>query len=76
MNQVRAYWYMGSMEARSEIVKKRILLCLATGRYPLRTSSIRASVSMAVSCFSDISSDSTLEEDRISMAVSSSRIFP
>lgn len=27
-------------------------------------------------CFSDISSDKTLEEERILMAVSSSKIFP
>lgn len=30
MNQFREYWYIGSKELRSEIVKKRMLPCLAT----------------------------------------------
>ena len=34
MNQVKEYWYMGSMLARSEMVKNKILECLATyGRH-------------------------------------------
>ncbi len=30
MNQLKEYWYIGSMFARSEMVKNNILLCLAT----------------------------------------------
>jgi hypothetical protein len=36
MNQTREYWYMGSMLARSEMQKKRMEACVATGRYPFR----------------------------------------
>ena len=30
MNQVSEYWYIGSILARSEIVKNKILPCFAT----------------------------------------------
>ena len=47
-----------------------------TGLYPLRVSSISASVAEAIFCFSEISSDSTLLDDKISMADSSSKMLP
>ena len=47
-----------------------------TGVYPDLTSSISASVTEAIFCFSEISSDNTLEDDKISMADSSSRMLP
>lgn len=47
-----------------------------TGLYPFLTSSMAASVFVATSCFSEISSDKILLDDRISMAVSSSKMFP
>ena len=50
--------------------------CIATGLYPLRVASISRSVLEADSCFAKISSDRTFDEDRTSIAVSSSRMFP
>ena len=47
MNQVREYWYMGSMLARSEMEKKRMEECTAIGLYPILVSSIFLSVSSA-----------------------------
>ena len=63
MNQLSAYWYMGSMLARSDKQKNRMEEYSATGLYPNRVVSISCSVALAIACFSVISSDSILEED-------------
>ena len=42
----------------------------------MRVASISRSVAVAVSCFAEISSDKTFDDDSMSMAVSSSRMFP
>ena len=76
MNQVNEYWYMGSMLARSLTQKNITVEWTATGLYPILVSSITFSVSLATCCFAVISSESTFDDDRISMAVSSSRMFP
>lgn len=76
MNHVSEYWYIGSMLARSEMQKKRMDEWTATGLYPLRVASISFSVAEAISCLAEISSERTFEEDRIWIAVSSSRMFP
>jgi hypothetical protein len=36
MNQVKEYWYIGSMLAKSAIEKNRIVECTAIGVYPIR----------------------------------------
>jgi len=76
MNQIREYWYIGSMLARSEIQKNKMEECTATGLYPFLVSSIMISVDAAISCLAEISSDKTFEEDKTLMAVSSSRMLP
>jgi len=76
MNQIREYWYMGSMLASPEMQKKRIDECVATGLYRSLVVSISRSVAAAISCFAEISSERTFDEDRTFMAVSSSKIFP
>ena len=76
MNQVREYWYIGSILANSEMQKKRMEEWTATGLYPFLTSSISNSVAAAISCFLEISSESTLDEDKTLMAVSSSKMLP
>ena len=76
MNHISEYWYIGSMLARSVMEKKRMEAWAATGWYPLRVSSISLSVEAAISCLAVISSERVLEEERILMAVSSSRMFP
>lgn len=73
INQVREYWYMGSMLARSATKKNRMAEgdgCVAHAgliNRPLRHLS---------HCFSVISFSSTLEHERILTAVSSSRMLP
>ena len=47
-----------------------------TGLYPFLVSSISFSVFEVTSSFSDISMDNTLLDDKILMAVSSSRMLP
>ena len=48
MYQVREYWYMGSMLARSAMQKNRMEEWTAIGVYPMRVSSIFFSVSSAI----------------------------
>lgn len=64
------------MQQRSAVVKNKDATCTATGIYPFRASSIRASVLTATFCFSAISTERTFDEEMISIAVSSSNIFP
>jgi len=67
---------MGSIFARSEIQKNKMDECTATGLYPFLVSSIIISVCEAISCLAAISWERDFEEDRILMAVSSSRMLP
>lgn len=76
INHVREYWYIGSMFARSEMQKKRMDECTATGRYPFLVSSISFSVVAAICCLAEISSARILDEDSTLMARSSSKMFP
>ena len=55
------YWYMSPMLAMSATQKNRMEECFATGLYPALAKSIFTSVSSAIFCFSEISSDSTLD---------------
>ena len=48
--------------ARSVTAKYKMEEWCATGLYPARASSILASVSSLICCFSEISSDSSLED--------------
>lgn len=47
-NQMREYWYIGSMLGRSAMEKNKMEECLAIGRYPIRELSIFFSVSSAI----------------------------
>lgn len=67
---------MGSILAKSEMQKKRIDEWKAIGLYPFLVPSISASVSEAISCLAEISSDKTFEEERTSIALSSSNMLP
>jgi hypothetical protein len=75
MNQVSEYWYMGSMLARSAMEKNKMVEWTAMGVYPIHALSILISVSSVMACFSEISLDKTLDDDRTLMAVSSSRML-
>lgn len=75
-HQTNEYWYMGSILARSEIQKNSTELCCDTGTYRSLALSISASVMAAAACLASISMESTLEEDRIRFADSSSRMLP
>ena len=76
MNQLSEYWYMGSMLARSRMVKKSTALYAPQGLYPSRASSISTCVSSATFCFSEISSETIFASESTSMAFASSRMFP
>ena len=67
---------MGSILANSEIQKNRMEEWTATGRYPFLVLSISVSVAVAISCLAAISSDKVFDDERIVMAVSSSRMLP
>ena len=48
INQFSEYWYIGSIFARSAIVKNNTVECMAMGLYPRRAASIFFSVSSAM----------------------------
>lgn len=76
MNQTKEYWYIGSIFASSEMQKNSTEECFDTGMYWLRALSISFSVTAAIFCFSWISSERTLLDVRILLAVSSSKMLP
>eukprot|EP00967_Tisochrysis_lutea_P005322 scaffold6363_cov25-Tisochrysis_lutea.AAC.8 len=72
----REYWYIGSTLAMSEMAKKRSEARAAAGTYPARVASSRSDAASAIFCLRAMSSDIFLEDERISMAVWSSRMLP
>jgi hypothetical protein len=76
MNQLREYWYMGSMFARSRMVKKRTELNAPHGVYPSRAASISTCVASAIFCFSPISSETIFASDSTPTALASARMSP
>mmetsp|Transcript_13473 Transcript_13473/g.52947 ORF Transcript_13473/g.52947 Transcript_13473/m.52947 type:complete len:250 (-) Transcript_13473:348-1097(-) len=76
MNQDSEYWYMGSMFAKSRMVKNSTELYAPQGLYPSRAASISTCVASATICFSVISSDTIFASLRVSMPAVSSRMLP
>mmetsp|Transcript_6920 Transcript_6920/g.18891 ORF Transcript_6920/g.18891 Transcript_6920/m.18891 type:complete len:265 (+) Transcript_6920:2119-2913(+) len=76
MNQDSEYWYIGSMLARSRMVKNNTELYAPHGLYPSRAASISIWVASATTCFSVISSETILASLRVSIPAVSSRMFP
>lgn len=72
---MREYWYIGSIETRSETAKKRQAASYDTSLYSRRAVLIFCSVISAIACFSLISLDFSFEAVSTLMASSSVSMF-